>query len=68
MIHANGVPWPYQDVEQRKYRFRILDGSSRSYKLSIEASSDTKIPVMIIATGKLSLTYPPIIPTDIDVC
>lgn len=54
IIHVNGVPWPYLNVEPRKYRFRILDGStSRYYKISIETSSGTKIPMKVIATGML---------------
>lgn len=55
IIHVNGVPWPYLNVEPRKYRFRILDGStSRYYKISIETSSGTKIPMKVIATGTLA--------------
>ena len=34
VIHVNGQPWPYLNVEPRVYRFRILDGSlSRPYTL-----------------------------------
>lgn len=37
VIHVNGQPWPYMNVEPRKYRFRILDGSvSRSYDLYLQ--------------------------------
>lgn len=33
---VNGKAWPYLDVERRKYRFRILNGSnSRSYRLQL---------------------------------
>jgi spore coat protein A len=33
---VNGIAWPYLDVEQRKYRFRVLNGSnSRSYTLQL---------------------------------
>lgn len=35
-ILVNGVVWPYLDVEPRKYRFRILNGSnSRFYNLQL---------------------------------
>ncbi|KAH0608854.1 uncharacterized protein H6S33_001082 [Morchella sextelata] len=51
VIHVNGVPWPYLNVEPRKYRFRLLDGStSRSYKMSIETSAGVKVPMKVIAT------------------
>jgi bilirubin oxidase len=34
VITVNGVPWPFQQVEPRKYKFRLLDASvSRSFKL-----------------------------------
>jgi spore coat protein A len=37
-ILVNGKPWPVLDVEPRKYRFRILNGSdSRVYVLSLGA-------------------------------
>jgi spore coat protein A len=33
---VNGKAWPYLDVERRKYRFRVLNGSnSRSYRLQL---------------------------------
>jgi len=28
---VNGIPWPYLDVEPRKYRFRILNGSDSRF-------------------------------------
>src|SRR5215469_12916447 len=35
---VNGKVWPYLEVEPRKYRFRILNGSnSRFYKLSLDS-------------------------------
>ena len=38
---VNGVAWPYKQVENRKYRFRILDGSnSRIYHLRILSEQD----------------------------
>jgi spore coat protein A len=37
-ILVNGKVWPYLDVEPRKYRFRILNGSnSRTYKLALDS-------------------------------
>lgn len=36
---VNGTPWPYAEVERRKYRFRILDGSNaRVFRLRIMSS------------------------------
>ena len=36
VIMVNGKIWPYLDVEPRKYRFRILDGSNaRFYSLAL---------------------------------
>lgn len=36
VITVNGVPWPFLDVEPRKYRFRLLDASvTRSYLLHL---------------------------------
>jgi len=37
----NGVAWPYLNVENRKYRFRFLDGSNaRVYRLRILSEAD----------------------------
>jgi bilirubin oxidase len=50
VIHANGVPWPYLNVEPRKYRFRLLDASvSRTYKLEIRRSNGNRIPMVVVA-------------------
>jgi hypothetical protein len=39
VITVNAVPWPYHQVEPRKYKFRILDASiSRSYSLYLVRS------------------------------
>jgi spore coat protein A, manganese oxidase len=44
---VNGVPWPVMQVERRKYRFRILNGSiSRSYRWQL----NTRDPFVIVAT------------------
>lgn len=46
------MPWPYLDVEPRKYRLRILDASvSRSYNLTFQTSKGVKLPFHIIGTG-----------------
>lgn len=46
-ILVNGVPWPRMEVERRKYRFRVCNGSvSRSYRLGLSNGDD----FMIIGT------------------
>ncbi len=40
IITVNGVPWPRMEVANRKYRFRVLNGSlSRSYRLALSNGS-----------------------------
>lgn len=40
-ILVNGVVWPYLDVDQGKYRLRLLNGSqARSYRLRLENVTD----------------------------
>jgi spore coat protein A len=54
-ILVNGKVWPYLDVEPRKYRFRILNGSqARFYRISL--SSDQ--PFYQIGTEGGLLTRP----------
>lgn len=45
-ILVNGKVWPYLEVERRKYRFRILNGSNaRFYRLFVEnVSGGTIVP------------------------
>ncbi|KAF2710227.1 bilirubin oxidase [Pleomassaria siparia CBS 279.74] len=52
IIQVNGQPWPYFDVEPRRYRYRLLDGSiSRTYQLSLVVGLDeTTIPFDVIAS------------------
>lgn len=53
VIHVNGQPWPYLEVEPRKYRFRLLDSSiSRAFQLYLEDSKKigTKIPFKVIGS------------------
>lgn len=39
-ILVNGMVWPYLEVEQRKYRFRILNGSNeRFYRMKLSNGS-----------------------------
>jgi spore coat protein A len=41
-VLVNGKIWPFLEVEPRKYRFRILNGSNaRVYHLTLQESSDT---------------------------
>jgi spore coat protein A, manganese oxidase len=48
VILVNGVPWPYLDVKQRRYRFRLLNASiSRSFNLRL---SDSRARMYVIAT------------------
>jgi spore coat protein A len=43
---VNGVPWPVLDVEPRKYRFRLLNGSdSRFYVFQLDDPSATFLQI-----------------------
>jgi FtsP/CotA-like multicopper oxidase with cupredoxin domain len=43
-IVVNGKSWPYLEVEARRYRFRLLDGSNaRPYRLRIENPSTGEV-------------------------
>jgi spore coat protein A len=47
VIIVNGRPWPTMKVEQRKYRFRVLNGSiARGFKLKLSNGQ----PFQVIAT------------------
>ncbi len=47
VILVNGKPWPTMKVEQRKYRFRILNASiSRGFRLQLTSGQ----PLIVIAT------------------
>jgi len=52
IISVNGQPWPYLNVEPRKYRFRMLNAAvSRTFKLYCTANgSSTRIPFTVIAS------------------
>lgn len=47
VITVNGVAWPKMKVAQRRYRFRVLNGSiSRSYRLALSTGE----PLYVIGT------------------
>jgi spore coat protein A len=59
-ILVNGKVWPYLEVEPRKYRFRVLNGSnSRPYRLRFTSqSSGQDIPFYQIGTDNSLLDAP----------
>lgn len=52
VITVNGVPWPFHEVEQRFYRFRILMATlSRSMTLSfVNVRTRAALPTYVVAT------------------
>lgn len=61
VIHVNGQPWPYFNVQPRKYRLRFLDASvSRSFQLYFQrqSGSSAKIPFTVIASDAGLLESP----------
>ncbi|KAH7407358.1 Cupredoxin [Cadophora sp. MPI-SDFR-AT-0126] len=67
VIHVNGQPWPFLNVEPRKYRFRWCNtGISRSYLLYLELSTaaGTKLPFTVIASDA-GLLERPIVSKDL---
>lgn len=49
---VNGQPWPYFNVEPRKYKFRLLDASiSRTYKLYLVADSAPTVHLPFTVVG-----------------
>ncbi|KAK5708626.1 hypothetical protein LTR17_020516 [Elasticomyces elasticus] len=51
ILQVNGQPWPYMDVEPRKYRFRVFDMSlSRAYDLYFADSKGNWITFQVIAS------------------
>jgi spore coat protein A len=70
-ILVNGKVWPFLEVKQGKYRFRMLNGSqAREYSLRLENQSDPsnedEIPFMLIGTD-LGLIDAPIRMSTIDI-
>lgn len=48
---VNGMIWPFMEVEPRKYRFRLLNGSnSRFYNLVLDDGSANSLPFHQIGT------------------
>jgi spore coat protein A len=67
IILVNGQAWPFLDVEPRKYRFRLLNGSdSRFYNLWITPGNVTRHrsgpPFIVIGTDDALLPSP--VPVD----
>jgi bilirubin oxidase len=61
VIHVNGQPWPFLNVQPRKYRFRFLNAAvSRSFALYFaqSTSTSTKLPFKVIASDAGLLTGP----------
>jgi bilirubin oxidase len=56
VIHVNGQPWPYHNVEPRKYRLRFLNSAvSRAFKLTFEVDGKAvSFPVIAADTGLLT--------------
>ncbi|KAH7357472.1 Cupredoxin [Pyrenochaeta sp. MPI-SDFR-AT-0127] len=61
VIHVNGQPWPFFNVQPRKYRFRILNAAvSRNFDLYFVKSTatGTKLPFKVIASDAGLLQNP----------
>lgn len=61
VIHVNGQPWPYLQVQPRKYRLRFLNAAvSRTFLLYLQRAtgSTAKIPFQVIATDAGLTTGP----------
>ncbi|KAF2118746.1 bilirubin oxidase [Lophiotrema nucula] len=61
IIHVNGQPWPFLNVQPRKYRFRFLNAAiSRDFGLHFVKSSavNTKLPFKVIASDAGLLEAP----------
>jgi spore coat protein A, manganese oxidase len=65
IVLINGVPWPVMQVERRKYRFRILNGStSRSYRLRLTRSGGGRNPQFTMIGTDAGLMGAPVQVTD----
>ncbi|CZR62701.1 related to bilirubin oxidase [Phialocephala subalpina] len=61
VITVNGVPWPYHQVEPRKYKFRLLDASiSRSFSLYLidEANPSVHLPFAVVGADAGYMDHP----------
>ncbi len=78
VILVNGQAWPKMDVEPRKYRLRLLNGSdSRFYDLraevfaagaSIVPGAGTRVPILVVGNelGLLDSPATPSLDTPVD--
>ena len=67
VVHVNGQPWPFLNVEPREYRFRLLDMSlSRSFKLSIHNSSNDKVDFHVMASDS-GFTSEPVMANELTI-
>lgn len=56
---VNGMTWPYMRVEERQYRFRLLNGSdSRFYYLVLKNADGDPVPFLQIGTDDGLLPHP----------
>ena len=61
VIHVNGQPWPYFEVEPRRYRLRFLDTSiSRAFNMYFEddENTNTKLPFQVVGSDAGLLSRP----------
>lgn len=61
VIQVNGQPWPFLNVEPRKYRFRVLNAAvSRSFALYFAATADVNamLPFQVISSDTGMLVNP----------
>jgi bilirubin oxidase len=61
VIHVNGEPWPFMNVEPRKYRFRFLDAAiTRAFTLYFADNEflDQKLPFQVISSDSGLLEHP----------
>lgn len=61
IIHVNGQPWPFFNVQPRKYRLRFLNAAiSRSFALYFAKASatGTKLPFQVVASDSGLLSSP----------
>lgn len=61
VIEVNGQPWPFLNVEPRKYRFRFLNAAiSRSFALYFvnQNALNTRLPFQVVASDGGLLSEP----------
>lgn len=71
-LHRNGQPWPFLNVEPRKYRFRILDTAiSRAFrlylvdKLSVDEDDTSKHIKFYVVGSDAGRTTKPVLTPDL---